>query len=530
MRRLASGIGVLLGLWAALACAANEPATLMLYNREVFTFRTSMLNYSPAERAAAAHRRIEDAIDRDGAMEVTLKPFGESVLVEIDGRTVFAVQPGDVDKLGDGTLESVALVARDRLADALGAAREARGLGPWIRAGMLVLAGTTIWLLILRGLYLGNRWLGARIMAAVQHGAEKLKVGGVVAVQPRHLSTLVRKAAALVAWLVGAAFTYGWLTFTLERFGYTRPWGEQLEGHLLGFIGSVGLAIVGAIPGLLTVVVIVVITRVVIRLVRIFFDRIEAGEVRIGWLDADLAVPTRRIANVVLWLFALAMAYPYLPGADTDAFKGLSVLVGLMLSIGASSIVAQAASGLILMYSRVFRVGEFVKIGDTEGTVSELTLFATRIRTGLSEEVVLPNAFVLSNVSRNYSRSAHGPGFTLHTKVTIGYDTPWRQVHALLLEAARRTVGVLADPAPYVIQTALSDFYVEYILVARAGPEAPRLRAEAMSTLHGHILDVFNEHGVQIMSPNYLTDPAMPKIVSKEHWYEAPAQPPTPGG
>jgi len=530
VRCVANGVGILLALWAAFACASNEPATLSLYNREVITFRAPLLNYSPAERAAAAHRRIEDAIDRDGPAAVTLKPFGESLLVEIDGRTVFAVQPGDVDKLGDGTVESVALVARDRLADALAVSREARGFRPWIRAGVLVLLGTTIWLLLLRGLFLGNRWLGARIVKAVQGGAERLRVGGVVAVLPRHLSTLVRKTVALLAWLVGVAFTYGWLTFTLERFGYTRPWGEQLEGHLLDFAGRVGLAIVGAIPGLLTVVVIVIITRVVIRMVRIFFDRIEASEVRISWLDADLARPTRRIVNVVLWLFALAMAYPYLPGADTDAFKGLSVLVGLMLSIGGSSIVAQGASGLILTYSRVFRVGEFVKVGDTEGTVSELTLFATRIRTGLSEEVVLPNAYVLGNVSRNYSRSAHGPGFTLHTKVTIGYDTPWRQVHALLLEAARRTVGVLTDPAPYVIQTALSDFYVEYVLVARAGPEAPRLRAEAMSALHSHILDVFNEHGVQIMSPNYLTDPALPKVVSKDHWYEAPAQPPAPGG
>lgn len=511
---------------ATFASAAVEPATLSLYNREIVTFRAPLLNYSPEERAAAARRRIDDAIERGGQAEVTLKPHAEGILIEIDGRTVFLVQPGDLNTLGDETLETAASAARDRLVGALAAMREARGSGPWLKAAALALVGTFVWLLVVRLLVRGNQWVGVRVAEAVRQQAERLRVGGVVAVHPRHFGALIRRTMSIVAWVFVAVVTYGWLTFVLERFAYTRPWGEQLEGQLVEFVGRFGLAIVSAVPGLFTVAVIIVITRGLIRLVRMFFDRVGAGEIRMNWLDAELAVPTRRIVNVILWLFALAMAYPYLPGANTDAFKGLSVLVGLMISIGASSIVAQAASGLILMYSRAFRVGEYVRIGDAEGTVSELTLFATRIRTGLSEEVVLPNAYVLSNVSRNFSRSIAGPGFTLHTAVTIGYDTPWRQVHAMLLEAARRTVGVLKEPAPYVIQSALSDFYVEYKLVACAGPEAPRLRAEAMSALHANILDVFNEYGVQIMSPGYYEDPAQPKVVPRERWYEAPAQPP----
>jgi small-conductance mechanosensitive channel len=529
MRIVAAGVGWVLALWAAVVGAASEPATLSIYNRDVITLRAPMLNYSPAERVKAARRRIEDAMDRGGAGEVTLKPHAEGMLVEVDGRTVFLVQPADLDKLNDETLEMAAAQARDTLAEAIAAVREARSTGVWLRAAAWAALGTVVWLALLRLVYRGNRWLGRRISTAVQARVEHLKVGGVVAVQSRHFVAIVRRAVSIAAWIVGLVATYGWLTFVLERFPFTRPWGEQLEGRLVELLMHLGLSIVAAIPGLFTVVVIVIITRGIMRLLRVFFDRVEAGEIRMGWLDAELAHPTRRIANVVLWLFALAMAYPYLPGADTDAFKGLSVLVGLMVSIGASSIVAQGASGLILMYSRAFRVGEFVKIGDAEGTVSELSLFATRIRTGLAEEVMLPNAYVLGNVSRNYSRSSQGSGFTLHTAVTIGYDTPWRQVHAMLLEAAKRTVGVLRDPSPYVIQTALSDYYVEYMLVARAGPEAPRLRAEAMSALHANILDVFNEYGVQIMSPNYLDDPAAPKVVPKERWYEAPAKPPPQG-
>jgi small-conductance mechanosensitive channel len=161
--------------------------------------------------------------------------------------------------------------------------------------------------------------------------------------------------------------------------------------------------------------------------------------------------------------------------------------------------------------------------------VVALGFMRTTIHNGTGEEVSLPNSSVVSSAVRNFSRLVPGSGFVLSTTVTIGYDAPWRQVHAMLLEAAGRTSGILDDPKPYVVQTALSDFYVEYKLVARAGPEAPRMRAEAMSALHANIQDVFNEHGVQIMSPHYLGDPAQAKVVTKEHWYEAPAQAPVQG-
>jgi small-conductance mechanosensitive channel len=245
----------------------------------------------------------------------------------------------------------------------------------------------------------------------------------------------------------------------------------------------------------------------------------------VGWLDEDTVKPTRRIAAIVLWLFALAMAYPYLPGAQTDAFKGLSVLVGLMVSIGASSLVAQGASGMILMYSRALRAGEYVKIAEMEGTVVELGMFATRIHTGTGEELILPNAFVLANTTRNYSRTVPGRGFVLQVNVTIGYSTPWRQVHAMLEEAARRTPEIAREPAPFVRQTTLSDFYAEYRLIGYAPIEQPVQRIDMLSRLHANIQDVFNEHGVQIMSPHYMTDPAEPQVVPKAKWYASPATP-----
>ena len=276
-------------------------------------------------------------------------------------------------------------------------------------------------------------------------------------------------------------------------------------------------------------VLIFIIARAITRGVAIFFDRVERGRLHAGWIDADIAKPSRRIFNLVIWIFALAMAYPYLPGAQTEAFKGLSVLVGLMVSLGASSVIGQAFSGLILMYTRAFRNGDYVRIGDTEGTVVELGMFVTRIRTGMGEEITLPNSGIMATTTRNYSRAVGGTGYVVDTVVTIGYSTPWRQVQAMLEEAARRTPGIAATPAPMVRQTALSDFYVEYRLIAYTPVGQPRQRAEVLNDLHAQIQDVFNEYGVQIMSPHYMMDPKDPQVVPKDKWHLPPARPPENG-
>jgi small-conductance mechanosensitive channel len=244
------------------------------------------------------------------------------------------------------------------------------------------------------------------------------------------------------------------------------------------------------------------------------------------WVDKDTAPPSRRLATLAVWIFALVMAYPYIPGSDTEAFKGLSVLLGLMVTVGASGIIGQAASGLILMYTRTYRPGEYVRLAESEGTIIAMGVFTTRLRTGMGVELTIPNSSVLSSVTHNYSRALNGKGFMIDVTVTIGYDTPWRQVRAMLVEATRRTGGILEDPEPRVYQVALTDFYVEYRLVCQALPEDPRPRAEAMSNLHAAILDVFNEHGVQIMSPHYFSDPRDAKVVPPAQWYAPPARKP----
>jgi len=300
--------------------------------------------------------------------------------------------------------------------------------------------------------------------------------------------------------------------------------GEGLLQSFVGLLLQILNSVAASLPGMFIAVIIFLVAWIATQVSSEFFGHVATGKTQLGMLDKHTAPATRRIANASLWLFALAMAYPYLPGAQTEAFKGLTVILGIMVSIGASGVIGQIASGMILVYTRALAIGEYVRIQDCEGTVTELGLFVTRLRTGMGEEIALPNSVVLANVTRNYSRVAPGTGFVLDTTITIGYDTPWRQVHAMLLEAAKAIPEIGAQPAPYVVQTALSDFYVAYKLVVYVSADKPAVRARVTSDLYAAIQDTFNKYGVQIMSPNYFEDPEKPKIVPESEWFAAPAK------
>lgn len=508
------------------APGVDRPATPLaqayLNNRLVASFRSDELGGPAAERAALAQQAMADALAAGGPGVVTRVDAADAVRFDIDGRPVFFVTTSDVGAVrGTGALSAVAHQVEQRLALAVAEHREMRdprriGIGLAFAGAATAAAWALLWLLLR-----GRRWVRTRLTGALQ-GHQ-----GVLAPYVQHVRSGLGWITTALAWVLGLLLAELWLTFVLRQFAYTRPWGERSTTWLLEVADRFFGAIAGAVPGLTVAVLIFLLARMVSRATGAFFERVARGETHLGWLDADTAMPTRRLANVVIWLFALAMAYPYLPGSHSDAFKGVSVLAGLMLSLGASGVVGQAMSGFSLMYSRSLRIGEYVRIGETEGTVVELGLFATRIHTGMGEEVSLPNTVILGQSVRNFSRLVKGGRFVLHTAVTIGYSTPWRQVHAMLLEAARRTPGVAQEPAPYVVQTALSDFYVEYRLCAQSTQAAAQRRVEAVSALHAHVLDVFNENGVQIMSPHYRSDPPEPQVVPPDDaWGAREPRPP----
>jgi small-conductance mechanosensitive channel len=507
------------------APTASEARTARVFNRPVVTFRTAFLGASPADRADAAETRIGRLLERGGPGAVQLDSIPQGMVIKIDGTLAFVLTPDDADTLNGESLAQAADDAAQALRRVIDETREARDLGRLGYAALLAAVATAIALAVLWLLARARRAVTERMLRVAADRAQRLRVGGAEVIRREGLALWVRRVLDTGYWLLAAMVVYEWLGYVLSRFPYTRAWGEQLTRFLVDTAAKLATAMAGALPNLVVAAVIFVIARYIVRGLGGFFARVESGQVTVDWLDRDLARPSRRLASIVVWIFALVMAYPYLPGSGTDAFKGISVLLGLMISLGGASVVGQAASGIILMYTRTIRPGEYVRIADHEGTVIELTLYLTRIRTGMGEEVTVPNSLVLGSVVRNYSRSVKGNGFVLGTTVTIGYDTPWRQVEAMLTEAARRTDGVLADPSPRVFQTQLADFYPEYRLVCQAIPSGPLPRAEVLSALHRNIQDVFNEYGVQIMSPHYQRDPAEPKIVPPEGWRPAPAPP-----
>ncbi|MDD0815269.1 mechanosensitive ion channel [Curvibacter sp. HBC28] len=499
--------------------SAAKGASLRLNHRPIVNFRSHWLGEGPASRAEQAQEVLNEALASSEANDLGLQREGDVQRVELNGQPLFVLTPTDLGAgLNLGQQDAAARQVLRRLQQAVAEHRESRDPKALGRALITTLLASALALGALRLLIALRRRWSERLFQALSGNQFQGALG-------LFLKEYLAHSGRAIQWL-SKALTLGlvlllldtWATFVLRQFAYTRPWGERGSDRLLSLLSQFAGAILNAIPQLMVALLILGMARLATQVFSAVMKRVEQGEITLGSLDAEIAMPTRRLGNLLIWLFALAMAYPYLPGADSEAFKGMTVLAGLMLSMGASGMVGQALAGLSLLYSRSLRVGEHVKMGETEGTVVGLSLFSTRLHTGMGEEICLPNTLVLNQPIRNFSRLVADGRFMLHTAITIGYDTPWRQVHAMLMEAAQRSAGVASEPPPYVVQTALSDFYVEYRLCAQSNRSAPHRRIEALNQLHGHIQDVFNEMGVQIMSPHFRVNPQEPMVVPPGPW------------
>jgi small-conductance mechanosensitive channel len=502
---------------------ADSAQPILFNNREITTLRSQVMGHSPGERAKLAGLRIHEVLRKTPSDSVRIKAAAGVAAVAVGDEAVFVLTPYDLDVERGETLAAGAEQAAANLRVAIAAYREQRSGRRLIRAAAGTAIATGIAILLLWGLGKVRR----RLVAAVHRmTTERLRGGpeSVATASARHLSVAMGRGIDFAGIIAGLFLAYGWLTFCLRAFPYTRPWGEQLRSYLLSSLASIVLAAVQAIPGLFTVAVIFFLIRFATQVVNRLFSAIEHSTLTVGWIEPEIASPTRRIVNVLLWLFAVLLAYPYLPGSGSDAFKGLSVFVGLIVSLGSSGVVNQAMSGFVLMYARMLKRGDWVKIGNTEGVVTNLGLLSTKIKTRWAEEVSIPNSVVLSDTTKNFSRYADG--LMIATRVSIGYTAPWRQVHAMLERAAARTQGVRQDRPPFVRQLELGDFYVVYELNITV--ESPAERIATATRLHANIQDEFNQHGVQILSPHYEADPSRPAIVPPDQWHASPAAPEKP--
>jgi small-conductance mechanosensitive channel len=534
MRRCAKGLlGAILLALVVPALAAEQPpaspdSTLEFVEVKIDggpLFKVRGATSLPAQvRAASIESRIQALADDASVDPASVRQQPEGDFIQIWGgktRIMVVTQPdAQAEQLPADLLASL---IQDRIRKAIIDYREARSSQNRIR-GAVEAAGGTLLAAAMAALLL---WLSLRLQrrieAVMRSRVQTVGIQSFEILRAERMRTVVLGSIRLLSVAALGSLAVFWLIFTLRRFPMTRGVAETLLGDILTPLTALGRGFVGALPNLFFLAILYFVVRGALRLIRAFFVAVEHGGVSLSDFEPEWAMPTYKLVRLTVVALGLVIAYPYIPGSGSDAFKGVSLFVGVVFSLGSSSAIANIIAGYMMTYRRAFRVGDRVKIGDVVGDVTSVRLQVTHLRTPKNEEVVIPNSQIINGHVLNYSTLAAESGLLLHTTVGIGYETPWRQVEAMLLEAARRTPGLAAKPEPFVLQTALGDFAITYEI--NVGCDEPQRMAQMYTVLHRNILDVFNEYGVAIMTPAYVSDPPDAKLVPKSKWFQQPAKP-----
>jgi len=353
---------------------------------------------------------------------------------------------------------------------------------------------------------------------------EELETKSKKILHSQQLWSLFQGVYRLSRALLILSLVYFFINFVLELFPWTRYVSQTLLGFLINPLLSMWQAIVDYLPNLFFLTILFFIFRYLLRLTYTFFQGVNRGQVKLSNFNAEWAWPTYRIVRVLIIMLGAVVAYPHIPGSGSDAFKGITILAGVLFSVGSSSLISNIIAGYTMTYRRAFKVGDRVKVGNNVGEVTEIRLLVTHLRSLKNEEIVVPNSTILSAEITNYSSMAGKQGLILHTTVGIGYEVPWRQVEAMLLMAAERTDGLQRRGRHFVLQTGLGDFGINYELNVFCS-KVEKI-AQIYTDLHRNIQDVFNEYKVAIMTPHYTGDTEEQKFVPKEQWYASPAKSP----
>ena len=496
-------------------------ASVELDGNQLFRVR-GVPAYPAGQRAERIRDRIQ-ALAHDPRFRVETLHLVESDLsTKIMAADQLVMVIFDADAHIEGVRRPVlAAINLDRIRQAITDHRQARSPDTLLKNGLFSVGGMAV-LAVVVALLL---WLGRRadelITRRVQYHIGSLSVQSFKIVRAERIGNVVHGVVKALRILLILVAVLVYLDFVLARFPWTRAAANRLFESVTGPLATMGQAIIAEIPDLIFLTVLFYISRLALRLIRLFFDAVAQGTVTLTGFEPEWARPTYKIVRSAVIAFSVIVAYPYIPGSGSDAFKGISIFFGIVFSLGSSSAIANVIAGYLMTYRRAFKVGDRVQIGDVMGDVIDMRLQVTHLRTLKNEEVTIPNSQLLNGQVVNYSSPAARHGLILHTTVGIGYETPWRQVEAMLLMAAERTPGLLREPSPFVLQQSLGDFAVNYELNTYCGDARNML--PLYTALHRNILDIFNEYGVQIMTPAYRADTPEPKLVPKEQWYTAPA-------
>jgi small-conductance mechanosensitive channel len=479
----------------------SEPGQVVIEGRPILIVYETLGGLTPQDRAGAIEKRILAVAKESSSTPESVRVENRSTWTEIfsDKQLLLAVTDVDAKMAGKPRLQ----LASEYAENIRQAIRNYHEEHSW-----RLIFGGVVKTLLATLVLVPLCWLVRRIRFAFRDRIEK-QIQTSARLEPKsawhisvaYLGPISLGLGAILRWLLILAFVETYLTITLGFFSSTRQISHAVTKWVFSQLESLAESALDYLPNLLVVVVIALATNYMVRMLRLISGEIRKGNLKIRGFYPDWAEPTEKLIRILVLALAVIVAFPYLPGAKSPAFQGISIFLGVLLSLGSSSAVANAVAGVILTYMRSYLVGDWVQIGETTGEVTEKNLLVTRVLTPKAEIITIPNATVMSGSVKNYSVEAKKNGVIFHTTATIGYDAPWRTVHQLLISAALATKHVLQHPAPFILQTRLDDFYVAYEL--NAYTDVPREMLNIFSDLHQNIQDKFNEAGVEICSPHY---------------------------
>lgn len=506
---------LLLTLTSPLLGIAQNPTQLenkidgfpvMLDGKPLFFIRRGVSSFSAEERANAITRRIERIAQNDSIPvdNLTIKqiPDDNSLYLSVDQEVILTVTERDA-KAYRSTPEVLAQQALQKIQVAIAQYRQDRKPEQLLKNIIYTVIASFAFLIISFAVIKISGKLFPFIRRLIESLTPGIQIGNVEIISSSNISFFWLRVLRIIRLLVLFLLLFNYATFVLRLFPWTRVFGESILGYFSQSLELVLSSIGQYLPNAFIIAIIIFITYYLIGLIKPFFTAIERENLVIPGFYTDWAKPTYNILLVIIIAIAAIVAFPYLPGFDSPAFRGVSVFLGLLLSLGSTSAIANVIGGIILIYTRAFRIGDHIQIGDVIGDLIEKNFLVIRICTPTNKIITIPNSSLLSGNVINFSISSRelNRNLIIQTTITLGYDLPWRKAHTTLIEAALETEHILKEPAPFVLQTSLDNFYISYQL--NAYTNQPNLMVIIYSELHQNIQDKCNEAGIEILSPSY---------------------------
>ena len=472
-------------------------------NDTLFYIYTGVLNYTPEQRAQIISKKINYLKSEYNVRKDSLKIAVSENFVDVFFRDQVVLRISEDEALAHGySKEILAKDFVDLIDNKILVHKEERSLFEVLKQLGISLAVLIVLIILVRlNNRLFRRVIKRKVITTTDKLLPKIKIKSYEILEGKIVKKIFLFITTGIQYFVNLALLYITLPIIFSIFPDTKNIAAELINLVISPLKTILFSFLEFIPSLITIIIIVAITHFGIKFMKYIMDAIEQEKLKIPGFYPDWAKTTFSLLRIFVWIFSFIIIFPHLPGSSSDAFQGVSVFIGVIFSLGSTAIIGNLIAGLVITYMRPFLIGDMIKVGYKMGSVVQKTTFAVKIRTAKKELITIPNSTILTSQIVNLSSSNKKGGIVLYSTVTIGYDVPWRKVHEVLIDAAKKTTYTLETPEPFVLQTSLDDFYVSYQVNVHT--DKPILQPKIYSELHQNVQDGFNEAGIEIMSPHY---------------------------